>query len=122
MTSLLTAAAASRADEEEPGGSAQGARGKKTSVRGGENELGEPTAHPRAAETRRLKVQTVTHTNKSVLPEGLGRFKTTLNPQSGLKYVEILREPVPFPLEGAVYPFFSPQQLFRTRICNRFAS
>lgn len=72
------AAAASRADEEEPGGSAQGARGKETSVRGREGELGDPAAHPRAAETRQVS--------------------------TNITAVCVCNKSPPCPLEGAVYP------------------
>lgn len=53
---LSVASAASRANEEEPGGSAQRAGGEKTCVRGGESKLGGPAA-PGAAETGGLQVQ-----------------------------------------------------------------
>lgn len=53
---LSAASAASRADEEEPGGSAQGAGGEETRVWGGEGKLGGPAA-PGAAEIGGLQVQ-----------------------------------------------------------------
>lgn len=53
---LPAASAASRTDEEEPGGSAQGARGEEARVRGGESQLGDPAA-PGAAETGGVQVR-----------------------------------------------------------------
>lgn len=50
-----TASAAPRADEEEPGGSAQGAGGEEARLRGGEGDLGDP-AEAGAAETGGLQV------------------------------------------------------------------
>ncbi len=53
---------ASRADEEEPGGPAQRTGGETSTTRGGEGELGGTAEDSGAAETRRLQVNTPSHT------------------------------------------------------------
>lgn len=58
LTSLV-AAAATRADEEELGGAAQGAGGETAPSRGGAGLLGYSAPLPRAAETRSLQVGAV---------------------------------------------------------------
>lgn len=62
------AAAASRANEKEPGGPAQRTRRETSPVRGGEGQLGGPAEDSGTAETRRLQVNIASH---MMISEGL---------------------------------------------------